>query len=104
MATEAPTEYLSIGRVCDVTGLPRAEIYRAAELAQLGMPAHSFYRDGVVCYTSKGLEMLGQELQKMGHDLPARLLSAELGFMRARRERPRLSWAQRWEARQEGVA
>ena len=49
---------LTITAVTTLTGLSRARIYEASELAQLGSPAHLSYRGHAVCYTPAGLKKL----------------------------------------------
>jgi len=69
---------LTITAVTTITGLSRARIYEASELAQLGAPAHLSYRGQVVCYTPSGLKKLVASLDCLEEVYAAAALEAAL--------------------------
>jgi hypothetical protein len=109
-----PPEGLSVQAVATATGLDRASIYRAAELAGLGSPAHFRYRGTHIVYSLAGLCRLLDGLEELREDGAARLLRDLL--RRARQEaavaqgatrpgEPEVeSWLSRFERRQEEAA
>ncbi len=110
----APVSGLSVQAVAKATGLDRTAIYRAAQEAQLGSPAHFRYAATEIVYTAQGLHQLAEGLERLGHDVAAHMLRNLLG--RARQEAavqervtspsaPALeSWLSRFERQQEEAA
>lgn len=72
-ATPGPHAGLSVQAVAQATGLDRASIYRAAEAAQLGAPAHFTYRGTQIVYTFPGLCQMVEGLELLREDGAARL-------------------------------
>lgn len=65
---------LSVQAVAEATGLSRAEIYRAAGLANLGAPAHFGYPGGQLVYTPAGLHQMANALASDGQAAAAEML------------------------------
>lgn len=109
-----PPDGLSVQAVAAATGLDRAAIYRAAQEAQLGSPAHFRYAGTQIIYTAQGLHRLAEGMERLRMDAGARLLRELLRLARqeaAVEERattpstPRVeSWLTRFERRQEEAA
>lgn len=74
---------LSITAVAHATGLERIDIYRAAEDAGLGAPAHFHYPHGEIVYTEAGLEGLVEALPRIGRPHAATLLRAKIAMERS---------------------
>jgi len=94
----------SIDRVCELTELPRADIYRAQELAGLGVPGHYLYQASRLCYTPAGMAALAEGLEQLGERWAASLVRSHLQIERARSERRDRGWLERWQAGQEDAA
>lgn len=93
---------LSITKVCEFTGLERAEIYRAAELAQLGCPKHFVYQGGQVVYLPAGLDELGEAIDRLGFAQAARFLRAARSHLGNPERRGRgFTWLGTWQAETE---
>lgn len=98
---------LSISEVTRITGLERTEIYRARELAQLGVPGDFGYPHAEEVYTPQGIAKLVEALPQIGRDTAAKLLRAAL--VQAREPKPApvggaFGWLKRHEDKQEGTA
>lgn len=75
-------EGLSVQAVAKATGLDRSTIYRAAEAAQLGSPAHFAYRHDKIIYTLAGLCQLAEGLERLREDSAAKLLREVISHAR----------------------
>lgn len=98
---------LSISEVTKITGLERADIYRARELEQLGIPGDFSYPEGQEFYTVQGLGKLAEALPKIGKDAAAKLLRAALQQSRDPEPVPArnfFGWMDRHERQQEDAA
>jgi hypothetical protein len=93
---------LSITALCQITGLDRVDIYRAAEQAQLGAPGHFCYPRSEIVYTERGLELLCPALEQTGQAAAARILRTRLAQDRVianvRAQSRPLGWLASWEA------
>lgn len=111
MSTETPQQRrafagLCITEVARATGLDRTEIYRAAEVAELGAPGDFRYERSEVVYTERGLKGLGEALDQLGHGVAAKALRARIAQARADAAAARrpLGWLTSWERKQESAA
>lgn len=95
---------LSITEVTSITGLDRAEIYRARELEQLGIPGDFSYPKGEEVYTPRGIAALVEALPKLGQDAAAKLLRVALEQAREPKPAPvgGFGWLKRWQDQHEG--
>lgn len=91
---------MTIRQVTEATGLGRADIYRAQEMAGLGAPGHFGYRGSEQVFTAEGAALLAEGLDEIGRPTEARALRAALDMRRAKAPAGR-DWLGNWEAAQE---